>query len=31
MIVNPDKFQVTLLDKRNSDLCLNKNITIDKL
>ena len=30
MIVNPDKFQAILLDKRNSDLHLNENITIDK-
>ena len=30
MIVNPDKFQAILLDKRNSDLYLNENITIDK-
>ena len=30
MIVNPDKFQVILLDKINSDLHLNENITIDK-
>ena len=30
MIVNPDKFQTILLDKRNSDLHLNENITIDK-
>ena len=30
MIVNPGKFQAILLDKRNSDLHLNKNITIDK-
>ena len=27
MIVNPDKFQAILLDKRNSDLYLNENIT----
>ena len=30
MIVNPDKFQAILLDKRNFDLHLNENITIDK-
>ena len=30
MIVNPDKFQAILLDKRNSDLHLNENIKIDK-
>ena len=30
MIVNPDKFQAILLDRRNSDLHLNENITIDK-
>ena len=30
MIVNPDKFQAILLGKRNSDLHLNENITIDK-
>ena len=30
MIVNPDKFRVILLDKRNSDLNQNKNITIGK-
>ena len=30
MIVDPDKFQVILLDKRNSDLYLNENITINK-
>ena len=30
MIANPDKFQAILLDKRNSDLYLNENITIDK-
>ena len=30
MIVNPDKFQAILLDKRNFDLYLNENITIDK-
>ena len=30
MIVNPDKFQAVLLDKINSDLHLNENITIDK-
>ena len=29
MIVNPDKFKVILLDKRNSDLHLNENITVD--
>ena len=29
MIVNPEKFKVILLDKRNSDLYLNKNITTD--
>ena len=31
MTVNPDKFQATLLDKINSDVYLNKNITIDKV
>ena len=31
MIVNPDKFQAVLLDKRNSDLCLNENIAVDKV
>ena len=30
MIVNSKKFQAILLDKRNSDLHLNENITIDK-
>ena len=30
MIANPDKFQAILLDKRNSDLYLNENITIGK-
>ena len=30
MIVNLDKFQTFLLEKRNSDLYVNKNITIDK-
>ena len=30
MIVRPDKFQAILLDKRNSDLYLNENITIGK-
>ena len=30
MIVNPDKFQAILLDKRNSNLYLNENVTIDK-
>ena len=30
MLVNPDKFQAILLDKRNSELHLNENITIDK-
>ena len=30
MTVNPDRFQAILLDKRNSDLYLNKNIIIDK-
>ena len=30
MIVNPDKFQAVLLDKRNSDLCLSENIAVDK-
>ena len=30
MIVNPDKFQSILLDKKNSDLYLNENIKIDK-
>ena len=30
MIVNPDKFEVILLDKRNSDLYLNENTTIDE-
>ena len=30
MVVNPDKFQAILLDKRNSDLQLNRNIAIDK-
>ena len=30
MIVNLDKFQTILLDKINSDLNLNENITIDK-
>ena len=30
MIVNPDKSQAVLLDKINSDLHLNENITIDK-
>ena len=29
MIVYPDKFQAILLDKKNSDLFLNENITID--
>ena len=29
MIVNPDKFQAILLDKKNSGLYLNENITID--
>ena len=29
MIVNPKKFKVILVDKRNSDLYLNKNITTD--
>ena len=29
MIVNPDKFQAVLLDKKNSGLYLNENITID--
>ena len=29
MIFNPDKFKVILLDKRNSDLHLNENITVD--
>ena len=29
-IVNPDKFQAILLDKRNSDLHLKENITIEK-
>ena len=31
MIVNPDKFQETLLDKTNFTLYLNKNITTNKL
>ena len=31
MMVNPDKFQAILLDKINSDLHLNENITIDTL
>ena len=31
MIVNPDKFQETLLDKTNSTLYLNKNITTNTL
>ena len=30
MIVNPDKLRAILLDKINSDLHLNENITIDK-
>ena len=30
MIVNPDKFQAILLNKRNSDLYLTENITTDK-
>ena len=30
MVVNPDKFQAILLDKRNSDLYLNENTAIDK-
>ena len=30
LIVNPDKFQAILLDKRNPDFHLNENITIDK-
>ena len=30
MIVNPDKFHTILLDKINSNLYLNKNITNDK-
>ena len=30
MIAKPDKFQAILLDKRNSDFYLNKNIRIDK-
>ena len=30
MVVTPDKFQAVLLDKRNSDLHLKENITIDK-
>ena len=30
IIVNPEKFQAILLDKGNSDLYLNKNITTDK-
>ena len=30
MIINHDKFQAILLDKRNPDLHLNENITIDK-
>ena len=29
-IGNPDKFQAILLDKRNSDMYLNKNITFNK-
>ena len=29
MTVNPDKFQAILLDKKNSGLYLNENITID--
>ena len=29
MIVNPKKFKVILVDKRNSDLYLNKNVTTD--
>ena len=29
-IVNPEKFQAILLDKKNSDLHLNENIIIDK-
>ena len=29
MIFNPDRFKVILLDKRNSDLHLNENITVD--
>ena len=30
MIINSDKFQAILLDKTNSDIHLNKNITFDK-
>ena len=30
MVVNLDKFQAILLGERNSNLYLNKNITIDK-
>ena len=30
MIVYPERFQAILLDKRNSDLYLNENVTIDE-